>query len=64
MGLPVAGEEADERNREIAPGDEMRYWQALRPDYHPIVEMYLISGRRRSDRVELRARRSTSITAP
>jgi len=47
-------QEADERNREIAPGDEMRYWQALRPDYHPIVEMYLISGRRRSDWVDLR----------
>jgi hypothetical protein len=47
-------QEADERNREIAPGDEMRYWRALREDYHPIVEMYLISGRRRSDWVELK----------
>jgi len=45
-------EEAEERNREIAPGDEIRYWQTLREDYHPIVEMYLISGSR-SDWVEL-----------
>ena len=46
-------EEAEDRNREIAPAEEIRYWDALRPDYHPIAELYLISGRRRSDWVSL-----------
>jgi integrase len=46
-------EEAEERNREIGAAEEVRYWNALRADYHPIVELYLISGRRRSDWVGL-----------
>ena len=33
--------------------EEVRYWNALRADYHPIVELYFISGRRRSDWVGL-----------
>lgn len=41
--------EPDERVRELTPEEEVRYWKALREDYHPIVEMYLISGRRRGD---------------
>jgi integrase len=41
--------EPDERVRELTPEEEVRYWKALRDDYHPIVEMYLISGRRRGD---------------
>ena len=41
--------EPDEIVRELTPDEEVRYWQALREDYHPIVEMYLISGRRRGD---------------
>jgi integrase len=31
----------------------MRFWRALRPDYHPLAEMFIISGRRRSDWIEL-----------
>jgi integrase len=46
-------EEAEERNREIVAAEEVRYWNALRADYHPIVELYFISGRRRSDWVGL-----------
>jgi len=40
--------------RELTEAEEIRYWQQLRPDYHPIVEMYLISGRRRGDWVGLK----------
>lgn len=46
-------QEADERNREMAAGEEIRYWQGLRQAFHPIVELYLLSGRRRSDWVEI-----------
>src|SRR5262249_49116794 len=42
-----------ERVRELSPEEEQRFWAALREDYHPICEMYLISGRRRSDWVKL-----------
>ena len=35
-------EQAEERNREIGAAEEVRYWNALRADYHPIVELYLI----------------------
>lgn len=42
------------RVREIREDEEVHYWQALRPDYHPIMGMYLISGRRKSDWVELK----------
>lgn len=45
--------EPDERVRELSEGEEVRYWKALREDYHPIIEMYLISGRRRGDWVGL-----------
>ncbi len=45
--------EPEERVRELGQDEEVRYWQALREDYHPIIEMYLISGRRRSDWVML-----------
>lgn len=45
--------EADERNREISANEEIKYWQGMRGDFHPIVEMYLLSGRRRSDWVSL-----------
>lgn len=40
--------------RELNEAEEVRYWRALRADYHPIVEMYLISGRRRGDWVDLK----------
>lgn len=46
-------EEPEEISRELTQSEEIRYWKALRDDYHPIVEMYLISGRRRSDWVKL-----------
>lgn len=41
--------EPDGRTRELTEGEEMRYWKALRHDYHPLAELYLISGRRRGD---------------
>jgi integrase len=41
------------RTRELAIEEELRFWKALRPDYHPICDMYIISGRRRSDWVNL-----------
>jgi integrase len=37
------------RTREMSIEEELRFWKELRPDYHPICMMYLISGRRRSD---------------
>jgi hypothetical protein len=45
--------EPAERVRELSVEEEQRFWAALREDYHPICEMYLISGRRRSDWVML-----------
>jgi integrase len=45
--------EPAERTRELSPEEELRLWAALRPDYQPICEMYLISGRRRGDWVKL-----------
>ena len=45
--------EAAPRTRELNMEEERRFWQALRPDYHPICEMYIISGRRRSDWIGL-----------
>ena len=45
--------EPAERTRELSPEEERRFWEALRPDYAPICEMYIISGRRRSDWVRL-----------
>lgn len=45
--------EPAERVRELSVEEEQRFWVALREDYHPICEMYLISGRRRSDWVML-----------
>ncbi len=41
--------EAAPRTRELSIEEELRFWEALRPDYHAICEMYIISGRRRSD---------------
>jgi hypothetical protein len=49
--------EPDERVRELFPEEEQMFWKALREDYHPICEMYLISGRRRSDWVKLPKRK-------
>jgi len=41
------------RTRELSQEEEQRFWQALRPDYHQLAEMYIISGRRRSDWIGL-----------
>ena len=46
-------QELEDRNREIAPAEEMRFWAELRADFQPLVELYLVSGRRRSDWVTL-----------
>jgi integrase len=46
-------EKAADRTRELSIEEELRFWKVLRPDYHPICEMYIISGRRRSDWVKL-----------
>lgn len=41
--------ESAPRTRELSVEEELRFWEALRPDYHAICEMYIITGRRRSD---------------
>jgi integrase len=41
-------EEPEERNRELTGAEELRFWEHLHPDYHPICEMYIISGKRQS----------------
>lgn len=46
--------EPEERVRELQEGEEERFWSALRSDYHPLVELYLISGRRKNDWIGLR----------
>jgi integrase len=46
-------EEPAERNRELSIEEEQRLWQNLRGDYAPLIELYLISGRRRSDWIGL-----------
>jgi integrase len=46
-------DEGAPRTRELGIEEERRFWQALRPDYHNLCELYLISGRRRSDWVGL-----------
>jgi len=46
-------DEPAERDRELSIEEEARFWPALREDYRPICEMYIISGRRRSDWVML-----------
>lgn len=47
-------EEPAERVREFSTTEEDRYWGRMREDYHPIIEMYLISGRRKCDWVMLK----------
>jgi integrase len=47
-------EEPAERNRELGTEEEQRMWAKLRKDYGPIIEMYIISGRRRSDWILLK----------
>jgi integrase len=46
-------DEGAPRTRELGIEEERRFWQALRPDYAPLCELYLISGRRRSDWIGL-----------
>ena len=41
------------RTRELSQEEEQRFWSSIREDYHPICEIYIISGRRRSDWVKL-----------
>ena len=41
--------EAAERNRQISVEEEARAWRHLREDYHALVEMHIVSGRRLSD---------------
>ena len=45
--------EAEEIMREITPSQEARYWQHIPESWEAIIEMYLISGRRKMDWVEL-----------
>jgi integrase len=54
--------EPAERIRALTVDEELRWWDALDPDYHLIAELYLISGKRQSNwlgvskfRVDLRA---------
>jgi hypothetical protein len=46
-------QEPEERVRELTAAEELRFWPALDPDYHLIVEMFIISGRRQSNWVML-----------
>ena len=41
------------RTRELSQEEEARFWQAIRPDYANLCELYLISGRRLSDWIGL-----------
>jgi len=41
-------EEPEDRNRELSPEEELRFWETLPADYHLISEMYIISGKRQS----------------
>jgi integrase len=50
----LAYSEAAERTRELSIEEEQRLWDCLRADYHPLVELYLISGRRLSDWIGLK----------
>lgn len=45
--------EAAPRTRELSTEEEFRFWKALRTDYWSICELYIISGRRRSDWIGL-----------
>jgi integrase len=45
----LSRKESAPRVREMSIEEERAFWQALRPDYASICEMYLLSGRRRSD---------------
>jgi integrase len=47
-------EEPAERNRELGTEEEIGLWNKLREDYGAIIEMYIISGRRRSDWIILK----------
>lgn len=50
----IAFEEAAGRTRQLSVEEEERLWLSLREDYHPIMELYIISGRRRSDWIGLK----------
>lgn len=41
--------EPTERVREMTNAEADLFWDELRPDYHPILRYYLISGKRRSE---------------
>lgn len=41
-------EEPEDRNRELTPAEEVRFFEALNPEYHGICELYIISGKRQS----------------
>jgi integrase len=45
--------ESAPRTRELSAEEELRFWKALRPDYHNLAELFIISGRRRSDWIGL-----------
>lgn len=46
--------EAAERDRQLSVEEEERLWENVREDYHPLIEIYLISGRRLSDWIGLK----------
>jgi integrase len=41
-------EEPTERVREFSADEERRFWQVLRPDYHPIVWLFVTKGLRKA----------------
>lgn len=46
--------EAQERVRELTAEEELRYFAALRPDYHPIIRFALLSGCRMQEMLDLK----------
>lgn len=45
--------ESAPRTRELSSEEELRFWTALRSNYHNLAELFIISGRRRSDWIGL-----------
>lgn len=46
-------DEPEDRVREISPAEELAFWPKLDADYHLLVELYIISGKRQSNWVML-----------
>lgn len=45
--------EPEGRTRELTAAEELAFWQELPADYHPLAELYIISGKRQSNWIDL-----------